>query len=139
MPGNFAHCLAFAPDGRVLATGHADGIVLFWDMEPAWKKLSPPPTVEDFSKCWNDLAATDPASAYAAIARFVDGGDSAVRFLGDRLKPVRVDAGWIAKRLADLNDDSYPVRETATQELEKVVESVEPELRREFQKIFPQK
>src|SRR5262249_40752332 len=36
----FAACLDFAPDGRVLATGHADGVLHLWDLAPAWKALA---------------------------------------------------------------------------------------------------
>lgn len=36
----FAECVAFAPEGMVLATGHSDGAVLLWDMAPAWAALA---------------------------------------------------------------------------------------------------
>jgi WD40 repeat protein len=35
VPGEFARCLAVAPDGKSVATGYADGTVLVWDLSPA--------------------------------------------------------------------------------------------------------
>ena len=62
----FANCLAFAPDGQSVATGHGDGTILVWDMAPAWKAVTVPKGIVDQVVCWKELANPDPKTAVAA-------------------------------------------------------------------------
>jgi WD40 repeat protein len=54
---------AFAPDGNLLATTHADTTVLLWDLQRSFSKkpeLPPPRTVAEAEKLWEKLGDPDP-------------------------------------------------------------------------------
>src|SRR5262249_15761184 len=108
-PAEFARCLAFAPDGGTLATGHADGSVLLWDLAPAWKRLGPAPGPLRAEADWQALAG-DARAAYGAIGRLA-APDQSVSLLRDRLRPVPLDQRWLTERLAGLDSDSFAERE----------------------------
>jgi hypothetical protein len=133
-PAGFATCLAVAPGGESVATGHADGTILLWDLTLARKALSAPKGDIDPKACWEDLLAEDAGKAYAAIDRLASSPDTALALLQKQLKPETVDARWLAKQLADLDSNDFAVREAATRELKRGAEAVESELRREMAK-----
>ncbi len=120
----FAECLAFAPDGCTLATGHADGTILVWDLTPALAKLSVPKGLVDAAACWTDLAAAEPPAAWEAIGRLASDPAVALPLLRKRLHPAKIESQWLRDRLADLDSDVYEKREAATRELKQVVEAV---------------
>jgi WD40 repeat protein len=128
-PAGFAACLAFAPDGGTLATGHADGTVLVWDLDPARKALAVPEGGVKPEACWADLAAANPRTAYSAIDRLAGAPAAALPLLREKLVPVEVDPRWLAARLADLDSADYATREAASRILEEVVEAAEGPLR----------
>jgi WD40 repeat protein len=114
-----SYTLAFRADGRRLASGHADGTVLAWDV-PAPPK---PPTADS---AWSDLASDDAGKAFAASWALAS-DPVAVKLLGEKLKPAdpavleRVNA-----RVADLDSKSFKVREEAARELAGLVEIADP-------------
>jgi hypothetical protein len=118
--------LAFRPDGQALASGHADGTALVWDLSelPGVR-----PEAADRKAAWKDLASADAGEAYRAIlALAADPGG--VAFLRDKLKPVPdVPAGRIQKLVEDLDSDVYTTRETATAALKKLGGAAEARLR----------
>jgi RNA polymerase sigma factor (sigma-70 family) len=109
--GPSVQTLAFRPDGKALASGHADGTALVWDLSglPGLK-----PAAADREAAWNDLASADAGKAYRAIlALAADPGCAA--FLGDRVKPApAVPAGQVRKLVEDLDDDRFATREAAS-------------------------
>ena len=57
-------CLAFRPDSLALASGHADGTAVVWDLS----SLSfPRPARVELDAAWKDLASDDAGTAYRAI------------------------------------------------------------------------
>lgn len=122
----FANCLAFAPDGQSVATGHGDGTVLVWDMAPAWKAVTAPKGVVDQEACWKELANPDPKVAWAAVERLAPDPTAALELLNEQLKPVTLDAKWVAERIAELSSDDFKTREKATAELKKVADVARP-------------
>jgi WD40 repeat protein len=126
----FGTCLAFAPDGRALATGHADGTVLLWDLAPALAGLAVPPGPVDPDACWTDLIAADAAKAQAALEHLASAPTKALPLLKQKLGPLLVDPKWLASRLEELGNEKFTVREAAMRDLEKVADAVESELRR---------
>jgi hypothetical protein len=133
-PAGFADCLALAPDGRVLATGHADGTILLWDLAPAHKALAPASGDREPAACWEDLARENARAAYLAIDRLAQAPAAALLLLRDRLRPVAIDPRWLAERLADLDSSTFAVREAASRALAEVAEAVEPDLRQALEK-----
>jgi hypothetical protein len=130
----FAECLAFAPDGLTLATGHADGTVLLWDLKAAWDRRVAPRKPADPAACWADLAALDPRKAAQASDSLAADPPTSLPLLRERLRPVKIEARWLAERLADLDHESFDKREAATQDLKRVVEILESELEQERKK-----
>ena len=130
----FPTCLAWSPDGKLLATGHGIGTVLLWDMTKAWQALAPPAGPGDTAACWEALGDFDPKKAYAAIDQLASVADKSLPLLRQKLVPVKVEPKWLASRLADLNNDNFAIREAAQRDLDKVAEAVESDLRRMLEK-----
>ncbi len=114
--------LAFAPDGRRLATVSGDTTGLLWDVGPAVKKLTPlaaPLPRERLEPLWADLARGDGARAFEAVRALAGDPAKAVPFLAERVKPVAPpDARQVAKLIADLDADDFDVRASAHKQLE---------------------
>jgi hypothetical protein len=88
----------------------------------------------DVQACWADLAADSPQTGYAAIERLAASGTAAVTLLRKHLEPPAIEPGWLAARLAALDSDSFADREQATYDLQRVVNRIETELRRELER-----
>jgi RNA polymerase sigma factor (sigma-70 family) len=125
--------LAFAPDGRRLACGGPDGVVLVHDLDrpggkgPAPKaKLSP----AELDSLWADLRA-DAGKAFRALGALRAAPASVAPYLARRLKPTpSVPAARLKKLLADLDADDFDARSGASAELEKLGRLAEPALKR---------
>jgi hypothetical protein len=122
--------LAFSSDGERLISGSRDTTVMVWDVAnvmsaPLAEALKP----EDF----HDLGARlleDAPEAARAVVRLARSGDQAIPFLRDQVfSPSFPDDRQIARMIADLDDDSVDVRETATQKLTKLGKHGEKALR----------
>lgn len=117
----------FSPDGRTLATGHADGTILLWDV-PA-----PRPAGHlsegDMARMWDELASNDPAKAYALLWRFQEEPAAAARYLRQRLAPVPrpADADWTAL-VRQLDSDDFAQREAASRRLRAAGDAARPAL-----------
>jgi RNA polymerase sigma factor (sigma-70 family) len=126
----FATALAFAPDGRTLATGHADTTILLWDV--TFRKGAARTQLADADRnaLWSDLAGESAAAAQAAFWRFVDDPEPSVAFLRMRLQPMTAAAPEVTRPLlADLNSDQFKVRAAAERQLRALGERAEPALR----------
>jgi RNA polymerase sigma factor (sigma-70 family) len=110
---SFASCLAFAPDGRTLATGHPDSTVLVWNMMPPVR----PATDADLPRLWKDLAGPDATKAYAASWQLTQSPQQAL-LLRKHLRTVQsAPAEQTRPLLADLDSDDFNRREAATARL----------------------
>lgn len=125
--------VAFAPDGKRLATVSTDTTGLVWDAEPAVKKLTAPDATlpkEKLDAVWADLGGADGAKAYDAVRALAGDPAQAVPFLAGRVKPAAPpDAKRAAKLIADLDGEEFQQREAAHKELEKLGELALPALR----------
>src|SRR5262249_53220551 len=115
----------FRPDGKAMASGHANGNALVWDLSglPGVK-----PAFTDREAAWKDLASTDAGKAYRAILGLA-ADPGGVAFLADKVKPVpEVPAIQLQSLVKGLDDDKYATRESATAALKKLGDVVEAQL-----------
>jgi RNA polymerase sigma factor (sigma-70 family) len=124
--------IAFGPDGKTLASAGWDTTATLWDVTDLAKKLPRPEALsrDRAATLVSDLDSSDAVKAYAAVRALARAGDQGVPLLRERLArsvPVR---DPIAKLIADLDDDSFAVRERASAELEKIGAAAIPALLR---------
>jgi hypothetical protein len=126
-------CLAFAPDGKALATGSEDGTALLWDLSavrPTEEPRRPGALTElELKSLWEDLAAEDGAQAYRAVLALAADSGRSVPFLAGRFRLSPDERKRLAHALAGLDDDDFEVREKSSRELEKLGEPAEAALR----------
>jgi RNA polymerase sigma factor (sigma-70 family) len=127
--GNYdsaASALAFSPDGKLLVAGTSNTTILVWDLAKALGKREPAPLSKDrLEECWHDLSAPSAADAHRAIGVLAGAPGQSIPFLQGRLKPAVVaDPAKVSRWLADLDNETFSVRQAATRELEKLGEQV---------------
>jgi hypothetical protein len=122
--------LAFAPDGRTLASGSLDVTVLLWDLTGGTAKAKQPLTPSDLERLWNELQGSSAAAAYRAHWKLVAAAREAAPYLGSHLRPgAPPDPKRVADLIGDLGDEQYDRRNAAYAELAKLEEFAAPALR----------
>lgn len=127
--GSFAACMTFTRDGRRMATGMPDGTILLWDVKLPRSK---PQRLDakELETLWTDLADADAAKAWRAVWRMVEAPKDALAFLRGHVKPYpTASAEVMRKLLADLDSDSFEVREAAAKRAKELGLRAEPALR----------
>lgn len=125
--------LAFSPDGRLLASASWDATALVWDMSgQALASPRPvPQTAENWAKVWAELAGDDAARAFEAIGVLTTQPHEAMPRLRQWIRPMRKpDPRRLARWIADLDSESFEVRQQASRELEQRGELVEKDLKK---------
>jgi hypothetical protein len=115
--GTFAGCLAYSPDGRLLATGHPNSTILLWDLP-----LPPSPpqtfTAPELNRLWTALAGADAPAGWRAIWRLAEAPSDALPFLRARLKPVApAPLDQVRQQIRALDDDAFQRRQEAVNRL----------------------
>jgi WD40 repeat protein len=111
--------IAFAPDGRTIATGHEDGTILFWDVSSI-KNLGGPLTQQDLAGLWKDLEDTNPTKGRAAVWRLQQDPKAAVPFLSTKYAASkRPDEEAVHALIRELDSNRFEDREAAAKQLKK--------------------
>ncbi len=114
--------LTFSANGQRLISGSADTTALVWDLtcrRGAGGAAAEALPLGALDTCWADLAGEDAARAYEAMHKLASVPAQAVPYLNKRLQPVpAVDERRLVRLIADLDNDSFTVREDATKQLE---------------------
>ncbi len=106
--------LRFSPDGKLLASGDAKGVVLLWDFGALVSKSNESDTDADLEACWDGLADRDARRAYVAYWKLSQKGPEAVAFLTDAMKPVtKPKADLIDENIDHLDAEGYQLRKEA--------------------------
>jgi len=125
--------LAFSLDGRILAAGDGDSSILLWDLTGGMQggKFKPVSlTGAQLDAMWSDLAA-DAQKADKAIWMLARAPKQSVLLLAEHLRPgATVTADKVAKLVADLDDNSFAVRQKAAKALDDMGEAAEAGLRK---------
>jgi RNA polymerase sigma factor (sigma-70 family) len=121
--------LSFSGDGQRLASGGEDSTVLIWDVTLPAPQLGEVGEKE-VAAWWDDLASTDAARAWAAVWRLAEAPDASVPFLRRQLHPVtEADEKQVRQDIADLDSDTFAVRQKALRHLEHLGPAAGPALR----------
>jgi RNA polymerase sigma factor (sigma-70 family) len=124
----FAGCLAFSRDGRRLAVGLPDSTILLWDVSVPLPRGTAA-TLKALESHWADLADADAGTAWRAVWRMAEAPQDALAFLHERVKPsLSPSAEMMGKLLADLDDDSFKIREAAARQLKELGQRAKPAL-----------
>jgi RNA polymerase sigma factor (sigma-70 family) len=124
LPGHEAEVssVAFSPDGQTVFSYGQDGQGYLWNLKP--KPAAGPRAA--LKEMWADLAETDARKAYQAVWALSE-NPRAVAFLRTKLSPaVRPDKIRMAKLIADLDSNSFSVRDAANRALAKLAELAAP-------------
>jgi RNA polymerase sigma factor (sigma-70 family) len=128
-PQTMLWCLAFAPDGRTLASGASDSTILIWNVMPHLGAGAGKPVTQDDVDIWWSHLAGDASQADAAMWAMVEAPRQSMAILKKGLKPAApAAADQIAKLISDLDSDSFALRAKATGALEELGEAAEAAL-----------
>jgi WD40 repeat protein len=123
--------LAYCPRRQWLASTSKDTTAIVWDVAPfvgeplPVTRLSP----EELEGRWRDLAGEDSEAAYRAVWALARGGEAAIRFLKEHLRPVAQPDAEMLRLVRELDADDFEARERAAAALARRKESAEPTLR----------
>jgi WD40 repeat protein len=124
---------AFSPDGKRIATASADTNILIWDVtELAQQRRPITLSAEELENLWIDLGAKENGDFMSgrAVRRMAAAPQSSVAFLKQRLKPDLPRDDRLQRLIANLDSETFAVREKASEELAGMGKSIEPALRR---------
>jgi RNA polymerase sigma factor (sigma-70 family) len=113
--------LAFSPDRRRLATGHADSTVLVWDIPAVLSPvtLTTPaaaPARTGLDLLWEEMGLVYATQAQAAVQKMIDQPGPAVAFLATKLKPSKARTAEEVKQIMLGLDGNSEVQEKAVQQ-----------------------
>ena len=104
--------LAFTPGGQILCGG-VDTTVLAYDV-----LLQPADVAGSLKTAWNALIEKDARQAFTAQRQLLASPAAAVKLFAEKIKPIEVaDGERLRKRIADLDDADFAIREGAVKAL----------------------
>jgi hypothetical protein len=124
--------IAFSPDGKFMVTGGDDGTPLVWDLVGAFRRregVKAMLTGEDLAAQWCGLSAADGGLAWQSVKALIAVPQQAVPLLRERLLEQVVTGERVKQLVADLDADTFKVRQRASQELAALGKAAEAALR----------
>jgi hypothetical protein len=128
--------VALTPDGRTAASASHDSTARLWSLDapaPVGARRLP---LEEARALWDDLAG-EAERAYRAVTLLSRSPAQALPLLAARLAPAAApaapDGAHIARLVAELDDNQFPVRQRAEAELARLGAHAAPALRRALQ------
>jgi RNA polymerase sigma factor (sigma-70 family) len=122
----------FSSDSRLLAAASGDAPVYIWDIygTPESHAALPKLSIADRQMLWQQTASNDAVMAFRAMCDMLARPDDAVGLLQEGWKSLpRATAKQVQQWIVDLNSEQFPVRKTATTELEGSADNHEELLR----------
>jgi hypothetical protein len=104
------NAVAFAPDGKTVASASDDNTALIWDVAKV-KRPSPPARAlqaGDLAKLWQTLAEKDAVKAFDAIGELASAPTDAVAWIKERVKPARPED--VRGKVTGLSLEGEPLR-----------------------------
>jgi hypothetical protein len=119
--------VAFAPDGRTLATAFQDdGNIQVWDLLALFRGVGGPtrPPMPGTHSPWEELSSWDGRRAYQAIGLLMGNPEDTVALLERHLRPAALsEEKELARLLQDLDSPEFATRERATAALQQAGEA----------------
>ncbi len=114
----YVYALAFSRDSRLLASGGANGTILIWKV-PQDNSVPIVQKAEEADSLWQALGESDAAAANRALGALAAAPAQALPLFKERLSTIgkQLERTQFADLIADLDDDSFKVRERAMREL----------------------
>jgi RNA polymerase sigma factor (sigma-70 family) len=120
--------VAFSGDGARLGSGGSDTTVLIWNVQRPPLASYPGANLDAL---WDDLANSDAARAYRAMATLAATPGDSVPYFAKHLGPVpNPDRPKMARWIAELDSGDFAAREKASAELQSLRQLAAPALRR---------
>jgi dipeptidyl aminopeptidase/acylaminoacyl peptidase len=131
---NGVNSMAFSPDGKALALlNRHNNVFALWRVPISQNDelaRSNHLTPEDLDGLWTTLADEDASKAYQAIGALVAAPEQAVSVAKKHLRPASIPNPEVVNRwIADLDSNTFAVRQKANSELAKMGEQAGPSLR----------
>jgi WD40 repeat protein len=127
--------LAFAENGKRLASSSTDRTALLWDVTAQASDIIPRRSLEQkqLDALWQDLRSADTEKAYEAIRVLRQFPKQVVPFFQTRLHPLEVDQKHLAQLIGELDSNVFRNRVKAQKELEKLGELAEDAIQKALQ------
>lgn len=125
--------LAFSHDGRTLVTGSADSTALVYAMTPYLPAKAPAVELanNDLESRWRELSGDDASKAFGAVDVLSRSARQSLPFLAMHIAAVpAVDPDKVKRLLGDLDSKAFAVRQAAEEELTRLGEVIEADLRK---------
>jgi WD40 repeat protein len=128
--GDIFLATAISPDGKTLASGNGNGVILLWDLAGTARPARRAPPAPE--RLWEGLANPGAKDAWPALRELAARPAEAIRLFRSRLTPLPAPPGAarVAALVEQLDADSAARRDAATAALARVARLIEPELRK---------